>query len=140
MTFTARQAHDTTQHTTPPFPPAPYASSARQPCLGVQEALARGALSEADVLLWLRVRGRPVIGWVCQHWPAFRRALAPCHALPWVVVLSGSYFRWLVPSALACVQWRAHALFCRSRACGMYLSVKAVGWLCTSSGLPSSMC
>ncbi|KAK9835413.1 hypothetical protein WJX81_007941 [Elliptochloris bilobata] len=38
----------------------------------LQEALARGALSGADVLLWLRVRAMPVVGWVCQHWPAFR--------------------------------------------------------------------
>ena len=81
MTLTAGQAYDTTQHTIPPFPPAPCASSARQPCLGLQDALARGALSGADVLLWLRVRGRPVVGWICQHWPAFRHARVPYHAL-----------------------------------------------------------
>lgn len=85
MTFTARQACDTTQHTL-------LAPVLQDSNVGVQEALARGALSGADVLLWLRVRGRPVIGWVCQHWPAFRRALAPCHALPWHMVLSGYTF------------------------------------------------
>ena len=43
----------------------------------LQEALARGALSGADVLLWLRTRAVPVVGWVCQRWPAFRHALCP---------------------------------------------------------------
>lgn len=42
----------------------------------LQEALARGALSGADVLLWLRIRAVPVVGWVCEHWPAFRHAFA----------------------------------------------------------------
>ena len=91
------------------------------------------------MLLWLRVRGRPVIGWVCQHWPAFRRARAPGQALPWHMGAVRVHFQWQVPSALACVQWRAYALSCRSGACGVYLTVKAVGWLCTSIGLPSHM-
>ncbi len=47
-----------------------------------QEALMRGALSGADVLLWLRVRAMPVVGWVCVKWPAFRCAHAGGACMP----------------------------------------------------------
>lgn len=45
-----------------------------------QEALVRGALSGADVLLWLRVRAMPVIGWVCVKCPRSGARAPAAHA------------------------------------------------------------
>ena len=51
--------------------------------VSAQEALVRGALSGADVLLWLLVRAIPVVGWVCMQWPAFRCARTGGACIRW---------------------------------------------------------
>ena len=43
----------------------------------LQDALARGALSLAQLQQWLRLAATPVIGQLCRWVPAFRRALQP---------------------------------------------------------------
>ncbi|KAK9824347.1 hypothetical protein WJX72_009595 [[Myrmecia] bisecta] len=47
-------------------------SSASELPSDMQEALARGALYAQDVKQWLAIASTPLLGWICQHIPAFR--------------------------------------------------------------------